>query len=159
MNKNSILIVLAFLLPYYLLAQANKRVIKPIDIFNMPTVNDPQVSPDGQWVAYTVSKVDSLKDNRSSDIWMISWDGKTNIQLTHTPESETTPRWSPDGKYLSFLSSRQEGKGNQLWLLDRRGGEAKRVTTFKSGISAYAWSPDAKRGFIDHYRSRTGRYR
>jgi dipeptidyl aminopeptidase/acylaminoacyl peptidase len=145
MKKNITILAVTFLLPFCLWAQTTKRGIKPADLYKMPTVSDPQVSPDGQWVAYTVSTIDSIKDSRSSDIWMVSWDGKTNIQLTHTPESETTPRWSPDGKYLSFLSSRQEGKGNQLWLLDRRGGEAKRVTTFKSGISAYAWSPDAKR--------------
>ncbi|MCU0388070.1 MAG: S9 family peptidase [Chitinophagaceae bacterium] len=128
-----------------LVSAQTKRVLKPTDIFKMPSVSDPQVSPDGQWVAYTLTTVDSIKDNRSTDIWMVSWDGKTSLQLTFSPESESAPRWSPDGKYLSFLSSRQEGKGSQLWLLDRRGGEAKRVTTFKSGISAYAWAPDGKK--------------
>ncbi len=128
-----------------LVSAQTKRVLKPTDIFKMPSVSDPQVSPDGQWVAYTLTTVDSIKDNRSTDIWMVSWDGKTSLQLTFSPESESAPRWSPDGKYLSFLSSRQEGKGSQLWLLDRRGGEAKRVTTFKSGVSAYAWAPDGKK--------------
>ncbi|HSK14129.1 MAG TPA: hypothetical protein VK907_13005, partial [Phnomibacter sp.] len=126
-------------------AQTGKRPMLPADLYKMPAVSDPQVSPDGQWVSYTLSIVDSIKDSRSTDIWMVSWDGRTNIQLTHSPESETAPRWSPDGKYLSFLSSRQEGKGNQLWLLDRRGGEAKRITTYKSGISAYAWAPDGNK--------------
>jgi dipeptidyl aminopeptidase/acylaminoacyl peptidase len=126
-------------------AQPAKRVMRPSDVFKMVAVADPQVSPDGQWVAYTVTKVDSLKDSRSSDVWMVSWDGKTNIQLTHSPESESSPRWSPDGKYISFLSSRQEGKGNQVWLLDRRGGEAKRITSYKSGVSAHVWSPDSKK--------------
>jgi dipeptidyl aminopeptidase/acylaminoacyl peptidase len=119
--------------------------MKPADLYKLAALSDPQVSPDGQWVAYTVSTIDSTKDSRSSDIWMISWDGKTNLQLTFSPESENSPRWSPDGKYLSFLSSRQEGKGSQLWLMDRRGGEAKRVTTYKSGISAHAWSPDSRK--------------
>lgn len=145
MLKSASFLLMVYLLPFFLQAQRPQRVLKPADIFKMPSISDPQVSPDGQWVAYTLTTVDSIKDSRSADIWMVSWDGKTNIQLTHSPESESSPRWSPDGKYLSFLSSRQEGKGNQLWLLDRRGGEAKRVTTYKSGISAYAWSPDGKR--------------
>ncbi len=76
---------------------------------------------------------------------MASWDGTQEIRLTTSPESESSPRWSPDGRYLSFLSSRQEGKGAQLWLLDRRGGEARRVTEVKGGISGYAWAPDASR--------------
>ena len=144
MRKISTTIVLIIAMTIFGIAQT-RRALKPADIFKMPSISDPQVSPDGQWVAYTLTTVDSIKDSRSADIWMVSWDGKTNMQLTFSPESESSPRWSPDGKYLSFLSSRQEGKGNQLWLLDRRGGEAKRVTTFKSGISSYAWAPDAKR--------------
>lgn len=129
----------------FIRAQTPKRSMKPADLFKLAGVSDPQVSPDGLWVAYTVSTIDSIKDNRSSDVWMVSWDGQNNIQLTHSPESESSPRWSPDGKFLSFLSSRQEGKGNQVWLLDRRGGEAKRLTTYKSGVSAQAWSPDSKK--------------
>lgn len=145
MRKILSLFIVFFSLTFLSRAQTTKRGIKPADIFKLVSVGDPQVSPDGQWVAYTVSTIDSLKDSRSSDIWMVSWDGKTNIQLTHTPESESSPRWSPDGKWISFLSSRQESKGNQVWLLDRRGGEAKRLTTYKGGISAHAWSPDSKK--------------
>jgi dipeptidyl aminopeptidase/acylaminoacyl peptidase len=145
MKKIAALSAFVILLPFLAATQGTKRTMKPADLFKLGGVGDPQVSPDGLWVAYTVTTIDSIKDSRSSDVWMVSWDGKTNIQLTHSPESESSPRWSPDGKYLSFLSSRQEGKGNQVWLLDRRGGEAKRLTNYKAGVAAHAWSPDSKK--------------
>ncbi|MEO7455367.1 MAG: S9 family peptidase [Gemmatimonadaceae bacterium] len=125
-------------------AQA-KRPLRANDLYRLRTVNDPQISPDGFWIAYSVTAVDSAKDKSDSDIWMTSWDGVQTIRLTSTPEGESTPRWSPDGRYLAFVSGRQEGKGGQVWLLDRRGGEAQRLTMLKGGVSEFSWSPDAKR--------------
>ena len=121
------------------------RPIVPGDIYRLRTVSDPQLSPDGNWVAYTVSSADSAKDKRDANVWMTSWDGTETVQVTATTESETSPRWSPDGRYLAFLSGRQEGHGSQVWLLDRRGGEAQRITTIKDGVTAMDWSPDSKR--------------
>jgi dipeptidyl aminopeptidase/acylaminoacyl peptidase len=114
-------------------------------VYRIRNVSDPQLSPDGNWVAYTVTSTDSAKDKRDADIWMTSWDGAQSIRLTSRPESETTPRWSPDGRYLAFLSGRDDGDGSQVWLLDRRGGEAQRVTLIKGGVDAMEWSPDSKR--------------
>ena len=127
-------------------AQApGKRVIQVGDMYRLKSVGDPQLSPDGAWVAYTVSSTDSAKDKTDTDLWMTSWDGSQTIQVTSSTDAESAPRFSPDGRYLSFLSSRQGGKGSQLWLLDRRGGEARRVTELKTGIRDYEWSPDAQR--------------
>ncbi len=126
-------------------APTDRRPIAPGDIYRLRTVSDPQLSPDGSWVAYTVSSADSAKDKRDANIWMTSWNGTQTVQLTATPESETSPRWSPDGHYLAFLSGRQDGHGSQVWLLDRRGGEAQRITTIKDGVSEIGWSPDSKR--------------
>jgi dipeptidyl aminopeptidase/acylaminoacyl peptidase len=128
-----------------LAAQTEKRVIRSDDIYRLRDVHDPQRSPDGKWVAYTVTSVDTARDRNSSDIWMVSWDGAQQIQLTNTPESESSPAWSPDGKWLSFLSSRQGGDGSQLWLFNRLGGEPVRVTNVPDGIDDYQWSPDSKR--------------
>src|SRR6266536_226210 len=73
-----------------------KRLLAPGDIYRLRGVSDPQLSPDGNWVAYTVSTVDSAKDKRDADLWMTSWDGTQTIRLTSSPESESSPRWSPD---------------------------------------------------------------
>ncbi|MGQ0647244.1 MAG: prolyl oligopeptidase family serine peptidase [Gemmatimonadaceae bacterium] len=123
-----------------------KRPLQVDDLFRLKTVRDAQVSPDGQWVAYVVSQLDSARDRANSDIYMVSWDGARTVQLTHTPEGESSPRWSPDGKYLSFTATRGDSRnGGQVWLLDRAGGEARKLTDHKGGISAYAWSPDASK--------------
>ena len=135
----------ALLLPGSSISAQAKRPLRSTDLYHLKDVRDPQISPDGGWVAYTVSTVDSAKDKSDSDIWMTSWDGATTIRLTSSPESESSARFSPDGRYLAFLSGRQEGKGAQIWLLDRRGGEAQRVTQLKGGVSGFAWSPDSKR--------------
>jgi dipeptidyl aminopeptidase/acylaminoacyl peptidase len=125
-------------------------VLKPSDIYRLQQISDPQVSPEGKWVAYVLRTVDTAKDRRTSDLWMVSWDGKDNIQLTNTTGSESAPRWSPDGKYFSFISARKSPDekiedGAQLWLMDRRGGEAKRVTNIKGEVEDYSWSPDSKK--------------
>jgi dipeptidyl aminopeptidase/acylaminoacyl peptidase len=151
MNKTSktilLCIALIHLFWFQLLAQTpSKRPLKPSDVYRLQSLGDPQISPDGNWVAYTLTSVDSVKNKRNSDIWMVSWDGKESIQLTHTSDGESQPRWSPDGKYLSFVSSRNGLENSQIWLMDRRGGEAKQLTDLKKGdLSEYAWSPDSKK--------------
>jgi dipeptidyl aminopeptidase/acylaminoacyl peptidase len=122
-----------------------RRPLRPADLYRLPSVSDPQPSPDGKWISYTLTTIDSLKDSRNADVWMISSDGSQDIQLTSSPDGESRARWSPDGRYLSFLSSRQDSKGSQIWLMDRRGGEGKRLTEIKGGVNDYAWSPDAKK--------------
>jgi dipeptidyl aminopeptidase/acylaminoacyl peptidase len=122
-----------------------QRPLSPSDVYKIKSVSDPQLSPDGKWIAYVMSTPDSIKDKSDSDIWMISWDGSENIKLTASPEGESRPRWSPDGKYLTFLSSRYDTKSSQIWKMDRRGGEAVKLTELKYSISDYVWSPDSKK--------------
>jgi dipeptidyl aminopeptidase/acylaminoacyl peptidase len=131
-------------------AQTSKRAITLDDLAKLRSVGDPQVSPDGTWVAYTVGTANAEKDTRDSDLWMVSWDGTASVRLTATADSrESSPRWSPDNRYLAFLASRGDADekklGAQVWLLDRRGGEAERLTAVKGGVSEFAWSPDASR--------------
>ncbi|WP_128544720.1 S9 family peptidase [Larkinella soli] len=128
------------------LAQAPaKRPINTTDIARLQSLSDPQVSPDGKWVAFGQASVDAEKDKRSTDLWMVSWDGKETVQLTHSTEGESMPRWSPDGRYLSFIAARNGDKDPQLWLLDRRGGEASKLTSLKGELESYEWAPDGKK--------------
>jgi dipeptidyl aminopeptidase/acylaminoacyl peptidase len=144
MPKNlAVAALVACLLPS--LAFAQKRPLAAGDVYNLKEVHDPQRSPDGKWVAYVVTRAIKETDKNDSDIWMASWDGTQEIQLTSSPDNESQPRWSPDNKFLSFVSSRQGAKGGQLWLLNRAGGEAIKVSDVKGGVSEYAWAPDAKR--------------
>ena len=127
-------------------AQPAKHPLKLNDLPRLREVRDPQCSPDGQAVAYVVSAIDVKEDKSNAHIWMVGFDGKGERQLTTGQESESAPRWSPDGKYLAFTSSRPgPAKGNQVWLLDRSGGEAFQLTDVKGRLQNYEWSPDSKR--------------
>ncbi len=129
-----------------LAAQTARRPFKLDDLARFRDVRDPQCSPDGQWVAYVVSTLNVKDDKASSHIWVVGFDGKNDRQMTWSQDSESSPRWSPDGKYLSFTSSRPgKTKGNQVWLLDRSGGEAFQLTELKGRLQGYEWSPDSKR--------------
>jgi dipeptidyl aminopeptidase/acylaminoacyl peptidase len=124
---------------------SDKRALTLDDFLALSDVDDPQISPDGEWVAYTVRTQDLKEDKRATDIWMTSWDGARTVRLTSTKESEQSPRWSPDNKYLAFLSSRTvEGETDQLWVMNRAGGEAEKITDLKGGVDDFAWSPDGK---------------
>ncbi len=125
---------------------AAQRMVGVEDLNRLRDVSDPRLSPDGGWVAYTVSVPDTGKDENDSDVWMTSWDGGRTLQLTRSPADEHAPRWSPDGRYLAFLSDRDDShESDQLWLLDRSGGEAERITDLPGGVSDFAWAPDGRR--------------
>ncbi len=126
-------------------AAQSPRPIRSADLYRFRDVGAGRLSPDGAWIAYTVTTVDSAKDKSDSDVWMVSYDGSRTLRLTSSPEGEGNPRWSPDNRYLSFVSGRYESKGGQLWLLDRAGGEAVRLTDLKGGVGEYEWSPDGTR--------------
>lgn len=126
--------------------ETKQRPFSLDDLSRVIQVTDPQFSPDGEWVAYTVHSMDTTADKGTSDIWMARWDGGSSQQLTNTAASENAPQFSPDGRYLSFLSARNNEQGvTQLWIMNRAGGEAICATDCKGSISDYAWSPDGKR--------------
>jgi len=122
----------------------SRRPLQPDDIFQLKSVGDPRISPDGAWVAYTVTTLDKKEDNSDTDIYMVSASGGAPVRLTSSKKPENAPRWSPDGRYLAFLSAR-DGKKAQVFLLDRRGGDAQVLTEYKTGASAIAWSPDSSK--------------
>jgi dipeptidyl aminopeptidase/acylaminoacyl peptidase len=120
------------------------RAITIDDLFQIREVQDPQLSPDAQLVAYVV-KTAILKDDKSEErIWMVPASGGDPVPMTAEGVSSSHPRWSPDGKYLAFLSARNEGK-SQVWLLNRIGGEAQRLADTAQDVDSFAWSPDGRR--------------
>jgi dipeptidyl aminopeptidase/acylaminoacyl peptidase len=124
------------------------RPATPDDYARLARVADPQVDPAGQWVAYTVSTTDVAADKSVTHIWMVSWDGRRTVQLTaRAGESETAPRFSPDGRWLAFASARgaETPDDDGLWLMDRLGGEGRKLPGLKGSVSDIAWSPDSKR--------------
>src|ERR1700720_2965528 len=103
-------------------APSTPRNITIDDYFQIRDVSQPELSPDGQWVAYGVRTRMLKEDKNEQRLWMVSTHGGDAIPLTAEGVSSSHPRWSPDGNYLAFSSARNGGK-NQIWLLDRRGGE------------------------------------
>jgi dipeptidyl aminopeptidase/acylaminoacyl peptidase len=116
------------------------KTLSPERFLGLRSVQDPQFSPDGTRVAFTVSDPWKI-DKQTRHIWLYDLTAKQLHQLTFSPKSESFPRWSPDGKNLAFLSDR-EGDHQQVYLLRMEGGEASGVTRGKGGVSAFSWSPD-----------------
>ncbi len=125
--------------------QTAPRTLEIQDLYRLRRVGSPEISPDGEWVAYTVTTTNLEKDDANTQIWMVSTSGGDPIPLTMSGESASNPKWSPDGKYLSFTASRGEDSRTQVFLLDRRGGEARQLTEVEQGVGGYEWSPDGSR--------------
>ena len=133
-----------------------ERQVIPQDLFGLRFVGDPRVSPDGRWVAFVVTTLDEQKNDYRSRIWLVPGDGSAPPRpLTAGTGKDTSPRWSPDGARLAFVSDREVGlrpEGTerdektkaQLWVLDLAGGEARQMTALKQGAGDPAWSPDGR---------------
>jgi dipeptidyl aminopeptidase/acylaminoacyl peptidase len=146
LQNRALLLCLALCLGACIAAAANAepRLLSPDDYYQLVDLTDPQVAPDGSQVAYVVTESDRTADARKDSIWIVAWDGSQRRRLTGT-DSANTPRFSPDGRYLSFLSERPADSPAQIWVLDLHGGEARQLTHTNGDISTYAWSPDGKR--------------
>ncbi len=124
------------------LGAAAKRPITFDDLIAFGRVSDPQISPDGTWVAYTVDRYDKAANTRSSAIWLASLATGENRELTRTDKRDWRPRWAPDGKSIAFLSNRSGSW--QVWTIRLDGGEATQLTKLPVDVSAHNWSPDGR---------------
>jgi dipeptidyl aminopeptidase/acylaminoacyl peptidase len=119
------------------------------DLFGVKEAHEPQITPDGQFIAYTVNSTSLKEDKNESRIWIISTSGGDPVPMTAADVASSHPRWSPDGKFLAFLSSRKDADGNegksQVYLLSRMGGEAQKVTDTVQDVDDFEWAPDSKR--------------
>jgi dipeptidyl aminopeptidase/acylaminoacyl peptidase len=141
--RPSILVALLGCLAPFAATLAAARALEPDDWYRFQAVSDLAIARDGATVAYLVTRYDEATDESRSNLWMADWAGKASVQLTRG-ESVSDPRFSPDGRYLSFLSARPAGSATGLWLLDRRGGEPRPLGHCNSEITSYEWSPDAR---------------
>ena len=143
-------VAVGMLVPVTAATQA-PRLLTVDDLFALKQVADPQISPDGRWVAYTVTTTDFKAEKSESRLWMAPLAGGEGVPLTAPGSSASAPRWSPDGRYISFLAARKSSaQGDsepkaQVWTLDRRGGEARRLTHVGQGVEGYEWSPDGSK--------------
>ena len=142
-SQLAVLCTLPFALCASLSAQA-RRPLKVDDYFAIKRLGDPRVSPDGRFVAYTISTSELKTDKSETRIWMSPHGGGEAVAMTRKGASSSSPRFSPDGKWLAFLSARDEGEA-QVWLLNRQGGEAEQLTEVKQGVEGFEWSPDGGR--------------
>src|SRR2546430_14334390 len=124
-------------------ARAQRHVPTVDDLLTIKSVGGTQISPDGKWVAYTVAYGDFKQDAFITQIWLADSTSGKSFQLSRGDKSSTNPRWSPEGKWLAFLSNRLEDK-NQIFVIDTTGGEAQQLTKSETAISNFAWAEDGR---------------
>ena len=121
--------------------ETGKHPITFDDLIQMHRISDAQVSPDGRWVAYTVTTPDAEANRNAGNIWIVPTAGGDALQMTQSGK-DNSPAWSPDGKTIAFLSSRSGD--SQAYLLSMDGGEAHALTKLSTGADIVKWSPDGK---------------
>ncbi|MFL5959766.1 MAG: S9 family peptidase [Gaiellaceae bacterium] len=123
--------------------------MRPEDVYALTSVGEPRLSPDGRHVAYVVNRIDRDENAYRAAVWRLPLDGSEEPrQLTSGERSDTSPRWSPDGRWLAFVSNRdgeEEKAHGELYVLPADGGEPRRLTHGDEGVESIAWSPDSRR--------------
>src|SRR6185503_5949009 len=146
---SAVVLCLVFALP----ALAQTRGVTAEDYLAFEQLSDPRFSPDGSTIAFVVTTIDQKQNRRHSALWSVPADGsRAPMALTTAIQSSNSPRWSPDGKAIAFLSARPaagdaatDTPRTQVWLLPTSGGEARRLTSLLNGVSSFQWSPDGAR--------------
>ncbi len=141
-GRSILALVLSMLIALPLRAAAGGRPFTFDDLMAIRRLSDPQISPDGRWVAFTVTTVDKAKNTRNTDVWLLPTTGGEPRPLTTHPAADVRPRWSPDGTRLAFVSTRAGTP--QIWTITVAGGEPEQLTRFPTGASGVLWSPDGQ---------------
>ncbi len=132
----------------------NRRPLTAEDLYTLQLVSDPQISPDGQHVIFGLSRVDQKTEKKYVNLWLVAADGRTPPrQFTYGDQTDTHPRWSPDGTHIAFLSNRKDEKQMQIYAIPFGGGEARPVTNVQGNFASFAWSPDGSQ-FLAQFRQK-----
>ncbi|MEN0002608.1 MAG: S9 family peptidase [Bacteroidota bacterium] len=141
--QRAVLFLAGFMLSFSAMAQAPATpVMELMDVFELEYVSDPQISPDGKQIVYVRNFKDVMTDGNRSNLWLINFDGTNNRPLTTGNFNDRSPRWSPDGERLLYISNRAGDSQFYLRWMDT-GAEAK-VSNFVKGPSSPKWSPDGR---------------
>src|SRR6266511_95578 len=124
-------------------ANAQRRIPTVDDLLNVRSLGGAQISPDGKYVAYTVSETDWKQDAFVTQIWLANAATGKTFQITRGEKSAGNPQWSPSGEWLAFTSNRI-GDKNQIFIIYPDGGEAAQLTKAENGVNGFAWSEDGK---------------
>src|SRR2546426_3735872 len=127
---------------------ADRRPVTAQDLTRLRGVGDPQISPDGRRVAFVMTTASAERDDYLSNVWVVDVNGGEPRRLTTGTAKDTLPRWSPDGRWLAFVSDRGPKKKSQLYAMPADGGEATQLTDLPNGVfsqGGVAWSPDSTR--------------
>ena len=133
-------VIALFAMASFAFAQEKRLTID--ELLKVRRVGDPQVSPKGDSVAFTITDVDQAANKSTTQIYLVPLGGGEPRQLTNDEHSSSSPRWSPDGETLAFVSARDGD--DQIWTMDVSSGAFKKVTTISTGAGDPVWSPDGK---------------
>ncbi|HTR80633.1 MAG TPA: S9 family peptidase [Bacteroidota bacterium] len=141
-TRSILLTALSLLFTVHCSLSQARHAITFDDLFSWGRVADPQISPDGKWIAYTVTYYSKVTNGSNSDIWLIPTSGGEARQITNSPKADDSPRWLPDGKTIAFISSRDGDP--QVYTVPVTGGEPKKISSIAAGVSGLVVSHDGK---------------
>lgn len=135
------------------MAKAKRIMIKAEDLYRIELITDLRISPDARNVVYTIQRVDRKTEKKYSNIWIVPTKGGKPKQFTYGNHSDYLPRWSPCGRFISFMSNRHDETDPQIYIIPFDGGEARKVTSLKGSFAGIQWFPDGKK-FLVNFRSK-----
>jgi dipeptidyl aminopeptidase/acylaminoacyl peptidase len=123
-----------------------KRLITAEDLYDLQSLSDVRISPDGRHVIYRLHRVDKKTEKKYGNLWIVPTGGGEPRQFTYGDQSDSSPRWSLDGRSIAFLSTRADKeKSAQIFIIPFDGGEARKLTSIEGEINLVGWSPDERK--------------